>query len=266
MEAQQQFDKIEAYLAGELKGSTLTDFEQAIKADAALAADVEEHRIAHDAIEVLIESDLRKELELLRAEADSSPTTKVVQMPAREVVATKNTATQGTAKRRSLFPRLVAAASVILLVGFFALLNDNSSLDFNDHYIEYSMPSPNRSGDATDLHPLATGLDLYKAGNYGEAIDFYKSIPTADKRYNEAQFYLGHSYFKNKNYTTAATTFEQVAKSQDIRFMEKAEWYQLVTLLANKQQDDSFKTLLNKMMNDKEHSYHKQAQKLNSDL
>lgn len=263
MDAQQQFDTIEAYLAGELKGSALAEFEQEIKADAALATVVEEHRIGHDAIELLIESDLRKELDFLRAEANSTSTTKVVQMPTVEAPATT---VQGTAKRRSLFPRLAAAASVILLIGFFALQLGTSSNVLDEHYLEYPMPSVNRSGEATDLHLLATGLGAYKSGNYTEAINYYKSIPVEDKRYNEAQFYLGHSYHHNSNYTAASTAFAKVAASKDIRFMEKAEWYQLLALLANKQQDTTFKTLLNKMIDDKGHSYHQQAQKLNADL
>jgi len=85
MEAQQQFDKIESYLAGALTGAELTTFEQQIQADNELAAMVEEHRIAHDAVEMLIEQDLRKELEGLRTASTttstSTATPKVVQMP-----------------------------------------------------------------------------------------------------------------------------------------------------------------------------------------
>ncbi len=262
MDAQQQFDTIEAYLAGELKGSALADFEQQVKADTTLAALVDEHHIAQDAIELLIESDLRKELNLLR-EKDSTRTTKVVEMPARVAPATT---ASGTIKRRSLFSILAAAASVILLIGFFGSQFDSSNNLFDEYYDGYQMPESNRSGDATDVHPFAIGFEAYKAGNYEESINFFKNIPMEDKGYREAQLHLGHCYLHNENYSAASTTFGKVVESQDIRFVEKAEWYQLLALLANKQQDATFKTLLNKMIDDKGHSYHQKAQKLNAEL
>jgi len=262
MDAQQQFDTIEAYLAGELTGSVLADFEQQIKADTTLAALVDEHRTAHDAIEVLIESDLRKELNLLREEV-STKATKVVQMPATAAPATN---TSGTIKRRSLFPILAAAASVILLIGFFGSQFNSSNNILDEHFPTFQMPEANRSGEATDVHPFAKGFAAYNAGNHENAISFFNSISSEDKRYNEAQFYLGHSYQQNKNYTAANTAFGKVAASKDLRYMDKAEWYQLGALLGNKQQDATFKSLLNKMIDDKSHSFHQQAQKLNADL
>jgi len=151
---------------------------------------------------------------------------------------------------------VAAAASVILLIGFFTLQYNGSSNPLDRHFLGYQMPEVNRSGEATDLHPLAEGIDAYKAGNYKEAITYYEGIAADDKRYNEAQFYLGHSFLKNKEYAAATTVFDKLVQSGDIRFLEKAEWYQLLSLVANQQQDDQFTTLLNKMLTDKNHSYH----------
>ena len=258
MEAQQQFDKIESYLAGALTGAELTTFEEQIQTNNELAAMVEEHRIAHDAVEMLIEQDLRKELEGLRTATTSTATPKVVQLPKR--------AATTTTRRRSLFPRLAAAASVILLIGFFTLQYNGSSNPIDPYLLDYPMPEVNRSGEATDLHPLAKGIDAYKTGNYEEEIIYYQGIAADDKRYNEAQFYLGHSFLRNKEYAAATTVFNKLVQSGDIRFLEKAEWYQLLSLVANQQQDKQFTTLLNKMLTDKNHSYHQQAQDLNTDL
>lgn len=265
---EQQFDKIESYLDGQLSGAALTAFEQQLQTDSTLAAMTEEHRIAHNAIELLIEEDLRKELAMLREEEATVPaaiTPKVVQMPERTATAA---ITASTPRRRSLFPRLAAAASIILLIGFFTLqYTGNSSSVLDQHFTEYPMPEINRSGKVTDKHPLASGLNDYKIENYEEAIRYFQSIPVEDQRYNEAQFYLGHSFYKNKEYTAASNTYRQLVQSGDIRFLDKAEWYQLRSLIAaNQQKSDQFTNLLNKMINDKGHPYHQKAKNLKADL
>jgi len=69
MEAQ-LFDKIEDYLAGTMSRTDATAFATEIAADASLAAMVRDYQVAQGAIELLIENDLRAELDLLRTEAN----------------------------------------------------------------------------------------------------------------------------------------------------------------------------------------------------
>jgi len=262
MEAK-NFDKIEAYLAGEMS-------EAEAKADSTLAEDIEVHQIAHNAMEILVEDDLRNQFKAWQSEettaAPSSATeSKVVSMSPKATSRTARTTSQ-PAKRRSLFPRLAAAASVALLLGFFTFQYSNNSSSIDGSYTEYMMPTSVRSADGAATTPLATGLEAYAATDYAKAIEVYKTIPTTNERYNEAQYYLAHSYYKNNNFSEAIAQFGKVTKAGDARYKEQAEWYQLLSFVANKQQDASFDALLNKLLTDGKHSYHAKAQELNSDL
>ena len=62
MEAQ-LFDKIEDYLAGALNDADAAAFAKEIAANASLAAMVQDYQVGQDAIELLIETDLRAELD-----------------------------------------------------------------------------------------------------------------------------------------------------------------------------------------------------------
>lgn len=325
MEAQ-LFDNIEKYLAGALSDTDAAAFATEIAADASLAAMVQDHQIAHDAVEMLIENDLRAELELLRTEAnltnieayiggdlDNSATqafvarmdedadlantveayevgedalemliennlraelkqlqsestaAKVVPMASKDRKLT--VATKQPAKRRSLFSSLAAAASVALLLGFFTFQYSATSMDnLLAEHSTFVMPEPNRSGDVANEHPLTVGMEAQKKEDYTTAINFYKNIPTDNIRYNEAQSLLGHTYYENKAYSEAINQFEKVAAAGDIRYKDQAEFYQLLSYVANDQQDANFDSLMNKILSDGTHNYHQKAKALNSDL
>ena len=261
-----KFDKIEAYLAGDLSAAEAKAFDAQVAADEALSLELDQHTIAHDAIELLIEEDLRKQLQALKAEATTTPTaaeTKVVTLAPKS---TEKVATMQPRKRRSLFPRLAAAASVAILLGFFGLQYNATSNDtLLATYHTEDMGVNIRGGNVTKT-PLAAGAAAFNNKEYTKALDFYKSVPSTSERYNEAQFYVGHSLYKNAQYAAAATQYGRVAAIGDIRYTDQAEWYQVLSLLANDQLDTNFTTLLNKIAKDTNHSYSQKAKKLNSSL
>ena len=106
----------------------------------------------------------------------------------------------------------------------------------------------------------------YENGNYSEAIQYFQKVPATDANHTEALFYLGHSYYQNKNYDAATSTFQQVAATKDIRYMEAAEWYQVVNTLAAGKVDANFNVLLNKIADDGGHTYHHNALELRGQL
>lgn len=324
MEAQ-LFDKIEKYLAGGLSDADAAAFATEIAADASLAAMVQDHQIAQDAVELLVENDLRAELELLRTEANltnieayvggtlndsatqafearmeedadlantveaygvgedavemliennlraelkqlqsESSAAKVVPMAPKE--RKLRVATKQPAKRRNLFSSLAAAASVALLLGFFTFQNFPSTDALLVEHSTFVMPEANRSGDETVVHPLTIGMEAQKKGDYTTAIDFYKNIPADNTRYSEAQFFLGHTYYEKGAYSEAIDQFGKVAAAGDIRYKEQAEFYQLLSYVANGQEDADFDKLMNKIIADEGHDAHEKAKDLNSGL
>ncbi len=253
---------IEAYLGGNLNDSATQAFAARIEEDEDLANTVAAYEVGEDAVEMLIENNLRAELKQLQSESTAA---KVVPMATKERKLT--VATKQPAKRRSLFSSLAAAASVALLLGFFTFqysaTSTNSLLAEHGTFV---MPEENRSGDKAVEHPLAMGMKAQKNGDYSTAINFYKNIPADNARYNEAQSLLAHSYYENKAYPEAISQFGQVVAAGDIRYKERAEFYQLLSYVANDQQDTNFEALMNALLSDETHNYHQQAKDLNSDL
>ena len=257
MEAQ-LLDKIEKYLNGEMTSQDEAQFDAEIEQNPELAAAVDNFGVANDAIELLIEDNLRAELNNLKAEESGSQASNVVSINKNKPVA----------RMRSLRSYLAAAASVALLLGFFGMnwAGDNYSDTAlgEEMYSGYDLPNV-RSGNNT-LHPFSEGLTAFQNKNYNQAVQFFKGIVVDDPRYAEAQFYLGHALLESDYYGEAATQFEKVASLNDVRYTENAEWYQIVAQLSSGETTTNFDTLLTKITVDKDHTFNKQAIELQSKL
>lgn len=252
---EQDFNKIEAYLSGDMPESEATRFDQEIAQNTVLAAAVDRHLVAQDAIEVMIEKNLRSEMETWRKEEKQEATVHTIGQK-------KQTATV-----RSLAYRFAAAASVALLVGFFALQfssNNYSNAALSESAYNYDFS--NARSTSSIQNTLTPGLKAYENGNYTEAIQYFQNIPTTDGNYTEALFYLGHSHYQNKNHTAAITAFQQVIATKDIRYTEAAEWFQIVNTLATDKLDANFNSLLDKIADDGGHTYHHNALELRNQL
>lgn len=254
----QIFDKIEAYLSGEMTETEATTFDKEVATNKELAAAVDRHLLAHDAIEVMIEDNLRAEMKDWSAAENKNKEAKIHQLGQKK---------ESGGKVRRLVYRLAAAASVALVVGFFGLQFSNTN--YSNTALSagaYNFDLSATRSTNTAQNPLATGLKAYEAANYTAAIQFFQNIPTANPQYSEAQYYLGHSLYQNKDYDQAINTFEKVIRSNDVRYKEAAEWYQVVNYVAAKKEGNDFTRLLNQLVTDEGHPYHKNAVELDAKL
>ncbi len=254
----QIFNRIEAYLSGEMNETEATAFDKEIANNEELAAAVDRHLLAHDAIEVMIEDNLRAEMKDWSAAENKNKTAKIHQIGQKK---------GSSGKVRRLFYSLAAAASVAIVVGFFGL--QFSNINYSDDALSagaYNFDLSATRSTNTDQNPLATGLTAYENADYAAAIQFFQNIPVANPQYNEAQFYLGHSLYQNKTYDQAINAFQKVINTNDLRYKEAAEWYQVVNYLAAKKQGNEFTTLLNQLVTDEGHPYHNNAVELDTKL
>lgn len=254
----QKFDQIEAYLSGEMNETDAAAFDQSVANDPVLAAAVDRHLIAHDAIEVMIEENLRAEMkEWSTQKKEDSDGAKIRQI---------GSANSGGRVRR-LFYSLAAAASVAILVGVFGLQFSKNNYS-NEALAEgaYYFDLPTTRSTNTNENPLSSGFNAYEAANFTEAISFFQGITTDNPQYKEAQFYLGHSFYQKGEFEQAIVAFQSVIDANDLQRKEAAEWYQIVNYIAAKKQDGNFTTLLNQLVTDEGHAYHKNAVDLNGKL
>ena len=253
---EQMLDKIEAYLNGNMNAQEEKAFDIAIEKDPELAAAVDNFGVANDAIELLIEDNLRAELNNLKAEEAGA--SNVVSINKKKPVA----------KMRSLRTYLAAAASVALLLGFFGMNwaggNYSDSALHGEFYSSYDMPNVRSSQNV--VNDFAEGLTAFKAENYSQAAQFFQGIVVDDPRYAEAQFYLGQSLLENKDFDGAAEQFKKVVSLNDVRYTEEAEWYQVLAHLSGENTNAEFDALLGKIAADKDHNFNTKAVALQGKL
>lgn len=254
----QLLDKIEKYFNGTLSEQEKKAFDAAIEQDTALAAAVDNFSINNDAIKLLIEDNLRIELENLRAEESLEEGTNVVSIKKNKPVA----------KMRILRIYLAAAVSIALLLGFFGMswAGNNYSDSALSEGIYDGCNMPNVRSDSNTLHPFLEGITAYNSGDYSKAIPFFQGIVVDDPRYAEAQFYLGHTLLKNKDFSKAANQFKKVQILNDLRYMEDAEWHQGIAQLSAGETNNEFQTLLNKITTEQNHTFNSQATALQNKL
>ena len=122
MEDFELYEKIEAYLKGQLTPEETKAFENEIAQETDLAERVEQHRFEWDAMEILIEDDLRGKMAEWKADKDAETTPSVSVLNSSQTLESADEKKSplrvvkgGTAMRR-LYYALAAAASLALVV------------------------------------------------------------------------------------------------------------------------------------------------------
>jgi len=243
-------DLIEKYLSNDLSQEEKQTFDQKVHTDNEFAHEFEKRQAAHTAIDFLIAQSLKSELEALEEEEQQGG--KVVSFQKR---------------KRNRLVLLSLAASLLLLIGYFALnINGNSGLDARQlAAANYEAPNyRDIRGDKVDFEDLLTkGVNALKQKEYQTAITTLDSVAQSNEYYVIAQFYLGHAYYQAEQFTQAEEAFESVSSSSDIRYQEDADWYGLLACLAN---EGNCTDKIDRLAKDNSHSYQQQAVSIRDEL
>lgn len=247
------FERIDQYETGALSPTEQDAFEAELATNAELREALALYRQAGDVIEQQIENQLRAQLESWAAAGQSAE-----QAPAGRVV-----------RMRVGWVRWAAAASVALLLGWFGF--QWAGRQYTDQalyagYYEKPADSAFRSGTAAG-QVLQPGFAALQKGDWAAAQAFFSGVAATEERYAEAQYYLGHACLQAGQYTAAAAAFERCAAQGEAKFQEKAEWNQVLALLAAGQTETpAFKTLLARIAAAPNHSFAAQARALQRQL
>lgn len=267
MNSKNHFDRIEEYLAGDLTEQEMSAFEQEMNSDTTLQKTVDKHITAHDAVELIIEQNLREDFKQWRQEEMADKKDDMPQIGRR------------TTFRFTKMARVYAiAASVVLLlgVGLWNVLGDSGLSNEELAATYYEAPNYAEFRNAAELPDGATGMDLEPAfeeglnalqtNDFEKAVQAFTQIPETSPRYEQVQFYLGHCHYQLKNYENASIALQLAANGNDVKVKDEAEWYLIVNWIASDQKDEQFQTLLNKIAEDEGHSFERKAKKLIKDL
>lgn len=160
---------------------------------------------------------------------------------------------------------MLAAAMLILLLGYFMMFRTHDHYTpktlFAKYYISYDQLVELRAeNDSATM--LTIGMDLYKKGNWHEAI---RSLDQARQRFDlTASFYIGMCYLELNEFEFAESQFRIVIKQQG-ELIQEAQWYLALTLLAENHIDDC-KEQLQAIVDQENHYYTSRAKKLLKDL
>lgn len=218
MDTNNNIDLLEKYLNNELSGEEMRDLDQQISTNEELAAEFAKRKTAHEAIDFMIAQNLKSELEEMEMEVKE---TKVISLQKR---------------RTNRILLLSLAASFLLLIGYFSIFLPQSTSSGQElAFANYKAPdySLRSSNTPNYQHVLSRGIDALKQQQYQTAIASLDSVDVNDEYYIIAQFYLAHAYYQAEQYQQAEDIFELVSASNDIRYMEEADWYGLLACLAH---------------------------------
>lgn len=245
-------DLIEKYLSNDLSAEEQQTFDQKVHTDSEFAYEFEKRQAAHTAIDFLIAESLKSELEALEEEEEQGG--KVISLQKR---------------KRSRIVLLSVAASLLLLIGYFSLVNTTGDLGSTGPQLaaaNYEIPDYNirRGNPNVDFENLlTTGINALKQQEYQAAIVALDSVTQGNEYYIVAQFYLAHAYYQAEQYDQAEAAFEVVSVSNDIRYQEDADWYGLLACLAK---EGNCTEKIDRLANDNSHSYQQQALSIRSEL
>ncbi len=200
MENLNNSERIDALLNGKLSTTERAAFQEEMAKDANLEQDVKTHTLEREAIKLLLKEDYKAQIKAWRTEGSATTT-----LPS----SAKERTLQPKARTRSLRPMLSAAASILLLLvaGFwFSNANYSGNAIASDAYTEAGSIT-DRSGNVQLDKNVQQGLQAYfSEQDYDGAIRSFEQAGNSV----DANYYLGHSHFKLKQYGEAVSYFNQV--------------------------------------------------------
>jgi|GEM_PF-3172318 len=145
-------------------------------------------------------------------------------------------------KLRQIRPLLVAAASIVLLIGFFYLYaSDVSPSHLATQYVEtQTLQHPGSFKGVSIVNQSRTqGIIAFNNGDFKQAVIHFEEISAPN---DEDTYYLGLAHLKVGQYKDAAVKLEQSAKNT-ARFHEEVNWFLALTYVLDGRSADALSYL-----------------------
>ncbi|MBK8501704.1 MAG: hypothetical protein IPL46_05570 [Saprospiraceae bacterium] len=239
MNQQNNIDLIEQYLNNELSESERQEVENQLATDHSLSNEFDRRHTAHKMIDFMVSENLRQQLKDLEAEE-----TKVVPLASRS---------------RRMYALAIAACVIILMGAFFFIIPSDQNLSSTQLALNlYETPVFTMRGtDAQTIDAnVALGIEALTNKNYDQAIVTLEQVTSGNAFYIMAKYYLGHANFLKHNFQAALNNFAEVISSNDVRYLEDAQWYQLLSCMGL---NNACQDLLSPIILNTRHLHHAEA-------
>lgn len=205
---------IDDFIMGLLNKEDDRSFRQRLQKEPALAKEVTLRREMISGLEAFGRKDLKEELKNIHEEVIGQ--------------------NKQPAKRRSLFPYIAAAASVLVLfVALSWFMNRNTVQSPQQLYASYFEPYDISGMPREGNEELIIRMkQLYANGKYREALPLLEAErekPSA--RYSELSLAIGIAYLEEDQPEKAAQNFDLIIINEDFTFEDEWRWYSALALL-----------------------------------
>ncbi len=231
-------DIIERYLNDGLSTTELTEFKQLLETDKALETKVKQELMIKMALEAHEKDAFKQQLKGLKQH---------------KIIPLKN-------NRKRQWLSIAAAIALLLIPAFQFFQHSNTQIASQYYEKDESIASQLLSPDEAQS-PYNLAMNAYRNENYSLASEQLLAI----KNNARATYTLGHTYYLSKNYQKGIEQFKAVIKSQNPEYLEKSEWYLLLSLLKMNQTNGEFHTLLGDII-DKNGVYSESAKAIQAKL
>lgn len=228
--------RVEAYLSRRLSEGERVQFEAELNSDQVLKNIFDEYTLAMVVIDRQVENDLRLKFKTWRVE-------------------------NKRARSRTLVLWSSMAASLLLLITFFFIFSPPVSKSKQVALDVYTLPKSSGSTMGESDQHLSMGRQAYDNSDFQQAIVEWSTVTAPTP---EVTYYLAHSYFNTKKYDEAASLFQRLASSSSV-YNFPSDWYLALSYLARDNHEKGMQQLA-KMVKDKDHPYHHEAQQLRAKL
>lgn len=227
-QSQEEFERIDHYLDGQMSLEEQTVFEEVLKTDHLLNQQVEETRLLRQAVE---EQSLHNKLDAFHEELSSrQPKTKPIE----------------SLKKPSFSIKYYAiAASLALLIGLgYWLLFGQKTAD-EKLFAQYFKPDPGliTPMSTTSDYEFYRGMVDYKQANYKLAIQRWNLLIEQKPDNDTLNYFLGVSYLAQDKNKKAIAYFAEAVKSPKSIFINESWYYLGLTYLKEGNTDDAIHSL-----------------------
>jgi hypothetical protein len=224
------YDIIDQYLRGELKGEDLQDFEKQLAENNELTKEVALYKNIEDEMSLHFsdknnEQALSNNLKNLNTQYFlPSQKNKVIQF-----------------NKWWLLAAAGVIAIIVLVVNPFS-----SSTPFNNEtlYAYHTInvePLPSVERGSNEDSTLITATNFYNQKKYAESLPILIDITTKNPKEKQLQLAVGVCYLKTEKLTAALAIFNSLSKEETI-FKDKATWYKALVFLKQNKLDESSNT------------------------
>ncbi len=216
------FELIEQYLAGELEGEALRDFEAQLKSNPDLAKAVGEQRLTHKAVDIYAQIKTKEQVKSLHEQVR-----------------------QGRRRQRTLMIPLAASIALLIAVGLWLFSGNNTPT--TDELVAANFDLyPNRittMGETDSL--LAIAMEAYEEKEFETALRVFSEMPNDLPEAALIHLYGGVSYLGLHEPDNALLVLGRIG--EDSPYREAARWYEALAYL-EKQQTEEARTVLEQIV------------------